>query len=160
MRPRFADYFDYNPDTGILTWAINKGTRVRAGQMAGCLNKHGYLIVKVDYQIHYVHRVIWEILYGPCDDIIDHANGIKTDNRQCNLRKASYTDNNRNSVVTVRNRTTGIKGLCISRGRYYARCSGEGKRFPLTEEGKAAALDWLAEQRKSHGEFANDGGTP
>lgn len=43
----------------------------------------------------YLHRLIAE---PPAGVVVDHANGIKLDNRRCNLRWASVSQNNANGV--------------------------------------------------------------
>lgn len=47
------------------------------------------------------HRLAWFLETGEIPDVIDHINGIKTDNRFCNLRNTTQQKNlwNRNDIV-------------------------------------------------------------
>lgn len=63
-------------------------------------SKHfnGYIqlpIRKDNKKIHlYGHHFAWYCIYGNCDtDEIDHINGIKDDNRICNLRSVTHQEN-------------------------------------------------------------------
>ena len=55
---------------------------------SGCINEDGYHAVMINYQQKLVHRLVveramWKPL--PAGTIVHHLNGIKTDNRHCNL---------------------------------------------------------------------------
>lgn len=51
---------DYDPLTGIFRWKENRGTRVKAGALAGCWNKeNGYLIIGFDCDVYKGHRLAW-----------------------------------------------------------------------------------------------------
>jgi hypothetical protein len=43
-------------------------------------------------------RAAWVMMTGQQPDIIDHINGMKHDDRWCNLRSVSIAENNRNRV--------------------------------------------------------------
>lgn len=64
----------------------------------------GYLITKPrtgtrERRTVSLHRMIM----GPDGETVDHINNIKHDNRRCNLRKVSYSENNRNYKHRKRN---------------------------------------------------------
>jgi hypothetical protein len=77
-----------DPDTGdILTLK---------GRPAGSMTWNGYRRVTIRGREYKAHRLIWLWVHGehpPKDMTIDHVNGIKTDNRICNLRLATQMQN-------------------------------------------------------------------
>jgi hypothetical protein len=97
----------YYPQTGIFKlkdynlkgkpWKIKKC----------CLNRGGYLRIRIGDKKYYVHRVIYKI-YNPEWDIddssrenrIDHENHNRTDNRIINLRNVTEQENNFNRKAT------------------------------------------------------------
>lgn len=92
--------------------------------------------------------------------IVDHINGIKTDNRLSNLRICTPAQNQHNQKKRMDN-TSGYKGVAFRRdsGRFRARISINGKRknlgsFDSAEEAYEA---YCAAAIELHGEFANFG---
>lgn len=101
----------------------------------------------------YLHRVLMNC---PDDLVVDHTNGDGLDNRMCNLRLATPSQNNMNRKVGL-NGKTGIRGVHYSedRGVYYARITVKGKNiflgtFNTAEEAAHAYADASA---KYHGEY-------
>ena len=89
--------FDYNPDTGQLSWRRGK----RAGQPCGYLagDYKGYLRVKVQQRHYRVHRLVWAYYYGediPEGLVIDHIDHDPQNNRIDNLRVVTVGENNAN----------------------------------------------------------------
>ena len=98
-------------DGSNLFWR-DKASNVAAGALAGSINNKGYLCVQVAGTLYKVHNLVW-ILHGntiPDGCVVDHVNRIRNDNRICNLRIATYTENNVNSKISCRN-TSGFKGV-------------------------------------------------
>jgi hypothetical protein len=117
---KVKELFDYNPNSGLLTWRIAKSSRIKIGMKAGSKQS---LQVKIDGKMYLVSRVIWFYMTGEWPTkLIDHENRIRTDNKWANLREATYTQNNINSRAR-RNRKykypTGIK--LHSTGKFQAR---------------------------------------
>ncbi len=116
--------FSYDPATGVL---LRIGilaehayvTRKRwLGKPAGTL-RGGYLCLNNSGKAYKVHRIIWLMVHGdwPVGDI-DHINGIKDDNRLCNLRDVSRAENMRNKSRGKTNET-GVTGVQRRRGTSY-----------------------------------------
>ena len=98
-------------ETGNLYWKVNRKARIKAGDVAGHITKQGYIRVTVLSQRIFAHHIVWAIVNGRwAKDQIDHINGVKLDNRPCNLREATAADNSKNICISVRN-TSGYKGV-------------------------------------------------
>jgi hypothetical protein len=160
----------YEPETGKLFWrerprdffgsahACNAWNARYAMKEALCaLNNHGYLKGKVFYRTVSAHRAAWAIHYGQWPDlVIDHINGIPTDNRIENLRLATVAQNGANSVKPSHN-TSGFKGVywCKTWKKWKSAIKVAGKRrnlgtFTTREDAYAAYCKASAEL---HGEF-------
>lgn len=104
------DAFEYRQ--GILYWKTCRPGRVRVGDVAGCKDRKGYLVVCLNGKTHMVHRVIWEMHNGPIPDghQIDHIDHDRTNNLLSNLRAVCVTTNNRNSSKRADNQSgaTGV----------------------------------------------------
>src|SRR6187397_1541606 len=90
----------YNPETGIISWRVSPARRVKVGDEAGHLGSSGYRRIRIGgrHRIS-VHRLAWALFHGKWPKLLDHANGIKDDNRIANLRLATYGQNRANSVA-------------------------------------------------------------
>ena len=89
---------NYNPETGVFTWRIAPGRRVKAGDEAGSIDSHGYWRIKIEGKLHRAHRLAWLYVNGifPVNDI-DHIYGNKLDNRISNLRDVPHRENLQNT---------------------------------------------------------------
>lgn len=107
---RAKQLFNYCPMTGKLFNKVSRSTAM-IGQEAGSKNDRGYCNVSVDGKNYLVHRVIWLMVYGTWpDDQIDHVNGIRDDNRLCNLRAVGQIENMRNRK-TPKSNSSGTMGV-------------------------------------------------
>lgn len=115
MTLKTLDDFVYCPTTGKL-W---KG---------GNLCKSDYVpYINTTYNGRTIraHRLIWLIMTGEeADDMIDHKNRNKKDNRWCNLRKVTRAQNVHNSKIPSNNKA-GVKGVRIDKrtGKFIAELS-------------------------------------
>ncbi len=104
--------FNYNPDTGIFT-RIKKvgGLYGQIGSIAGYRNYRGYIVINLKGVPRGAHRLAWLYTYGylPKEEI-DHINGIRDDNRLCNLREVNSAENRKNMCIRSDNNsgTTGV----------------------------------------------------
>jgi hypothetical protein len=100
----------------------------------------------------YMHRFIMDAPKGMC---VDHINRGGLDNRRCNLRICTYSENGRNRVASKSNKT-GFKGVCQREGRYQAYIKLHGKAYTLGSYATPElALAARAEASlRLHGEFA------
>lgn len=148
---------DYDPLTGAMRWKIWPRTGRPNGREIRATNAQGYRVVTVGGRQYRVHRVAWLVTYGVWPkELLDHVNGIRTDNRLINLREANRAENNRNRGMS-RNNTTGFKGVifCRDRNKWQAKIYRNNKavhlgRFNSPQEAYAA---YCKASREYHGEF-------
>ncbi len=168
------DVFEYNENsTTCLKWKINyyvgnPASILRAwpGKDAGSLNLTGYYRVKYkDIFYSGVHRLVWALHNGPIDSnqIIDHINGVKTDNRICNLRLVSAAVNTRNSKKSVLN-TSGVTGVGLHNDTYWkAQWYDENRKlnckyFSIKKFGNDTAFKMAMDYRENMISLLNDKG--
>lgn len=107
------ELFRYDYETGVLYWRWRVNSRVPKTLEAGTQYKSsGYLYVKVHGRLYLVHRIVMLMCYGFYGEglEVDHINHIRNDNRLCNLRFVTRSENNRNKSVSSKS-TTGVTGV-------------------------------------------------
>lgn len=107
---QLQEVLHYDPETGIFRWKVSLGSRAKAGEIAGCIEKRrGYHKIRVANTRYASHRLAWLYMTGawPAMDI-DHINGIRSDNRFVNLRQATDSENRQNSQFS--------RGISVFRG--------------------------------------------
>lgn len=110
-RERLREVLHYEPETGAFTWIKSRPGCV-PGRGAGTLAS-GYRQVEVDYKLFRGARLAWLYMTGefPKPGLhIDHVNGVRDDDRWCNLRLATPQQNARNRGRCKRN-TSGRVGV-------------------------------------------------
>ena len=108
---RLKERLYYDPETGIFRW-IKTVTGVKISDSVGYVNKFGYRIIMFDKINYQAHRLAWLYVNGTFPDkFIDHINGVKTDNRICNLRQVNKSENGQNQRKTKSGSSTGLLGV-------------------------------------------------
>lgn len=115
-------YFRYDAETGVIFWRVNK-KRARKGCQAGTVMLVGYILIRLDGQRYYAHRLAWLLHYGEWPkNQIDHIDQNKGNNKITNLRDVDAQTNMRNARLNIRN-TSGVMGVYMDDtcGRWGAR---------------------------------------
>ena len=154
----------YEPETGKLFWKVRPNlpgwwnSRFSGCEALTAKNEKGYLQGHIDGCLYRAHRVIWAIVYGywPKDEI-DHKNTKKSDNRLCNIRLATSSQNQSNKGLQSNN-TSGAKGVSYIKetGKWRARirCHGNLINLGSFSEKDEAVLAYANAAEKLHGKFA------
>lgn len=144
---------DYDPQTGHFTYRQRRGPR-RAGEIAGWLGAQGYWLIHIDGRDYLAHRLAFLHMTGATpEQMVDHRNGKRADNRWRNLRKASRAMNAHNQKKAARsNRSSGLLGVTRKGGRWQAQIKvGMQQRYlGLHETPEAAHAAYLAAKREMH----------
>lgn len=160
------ELFDYDKESGIVTWRTPRSNRVKAGETVGTIRKahcKSYYNVRIatstgksDYKLH---RIIWLHVTGedPADSQIDHIDGNGLNNSFANLRKASASQNQCN-VTVRRNSSSGLKGAHwhTQSNKWRARICFLGTDYylGLFETPELAHMAYCKAAAELHGEFA------
>ena len=148
----------YDKETGVFTWILQYG-KVKPGMIAGIKNKKGYIQIGFLKKLYLAHRLAWFYIHGkwPKNEI-DHINGIKNDNRICNLRDILHDENNQNINKPQKNNKTGYLGVSFmkNRNKYQAQIciNGKTKHIGLFDSAKEAHDEYIKYKRKHH-KFSN-----
>lgn len=164
---RLKEALRYHPETGDFIWVNPPSKRVAIGSVAGSKHAKGYITVSLDRRFYRAHRLAWFYMTGRWPNAqIDHINGIRDDNRWCNLRDVSAETNQRNRTGVNRNNKIGLPGVSwAKRGGWFARIWVDGGSkflgyYPTPEDAHKA---YLVAKRELHGnrpilkEFASQG---
>lgn len=117
----------YDPDTGIWSWlAPLKHSKMKPGDIAGRLTQAGRWQIRLAGEFYYASRLAWLYMTGdwPIDQI-DHINRDRADDRWCNLREATQSQNSYN------------RDWCDSPGRGITCC---GKQYAVNIGGRYHGL--------------------
>ncbi|EKG5461718.1 HNH endonuclease [Salmonella enterica] len=115
----WSDIFYYKD--GVIYWKVRRNGRnggVKPGDIAGCKNEYGYVVIGYNGKLYYRHSIVWEMHNGKIPDgfIIDHKNpvvdGLESDDRIENLRIIKHADNLRKGSNRLRSsNSSGITGV-------------------------------------------------
>ena len=139
--------FNYNPDTGLFSRLIARNYKHKVGEIAGTISSKGYIHIGIDKKYYKGHRLAWLYVYGVLPkNQIDHINGIKTDNRLCNLREVTNSQNCQNKSEFNSKSKVGIKGIDFKNNKYRVRIGINYKsifigQFKNLEDAKKALKD-------------------
>ena len=108
----------YDPETGKFTWRVTMASKAIAGNTVGSKTLAGYLETQIFNKRYLLHRLAWLYVHGEMpDEHIDHINGIKDDNRLCNLREVTRFTNMQNMREPTKRNKQGLLGVSYDKFR-------------------------------------------
>ena len=146
----------YDPDTGIFTNKVSR-KKTRAGEECQSFDSKGYLRVEIQTKKYLLHRLAFLYMEGYLPEhYVDHKNGIRDDNRWCNLRHVNQSCNMQNQKCSIAN-SSGFSGVNWNSksNKWAARGCINGKRISLGYytsplEAALARFTWEAQCSKWH----------
>lgn len=147
---------DYDPTTGVFRW---KG---RGQRVAGKRVSAGYVRITIKGRAYYAHRLAWIMIFGrEPENLLDHKNCIRNDNRIANLREASASQNQWNSLKPRGLHSSKFKGVAwhSRKRRWMARIyvDSQPKHLGYYQSETEAALAYSRAAKVHFGEFARAG---
>lgn len=160
----------YEPDTGKFYWRArpldmfsssricNAWNAKHCGKEALIVENQGYRKGRIFGTDYMAHRVAWAIYHGSWPKAhIDHADGIRSNNRIINLRDATRSQNLSNRGAQSNNKS-GHKGVhwCNRSKKWIAKLMSDGVAIYIGsyECPEIAAAAYACAAGKHHGEFA------
>jgi hypothetical protein len=150
----------YDPATGAWTWkkrmcGYPPWNGRHAGKSAGHRSARGYVLIRFEGKAYYAHRLAWLYVHGrwPQPEA-DHINGIRSDNRLCNLREATRSQNVAHEKARQK---LGVKGVRLrSSGKWGAHIEIDGRQRYLGtfDTMEAAHAAYSAAAVAQYGPFA------
>jgi hypothetical protein len=96
-RSEAEELLDYDRATGVFTWKVSRGL-ASAGRLAGWVNECGYRVIFINSKGYKAHRLAWLFVHGAWPVYtINHINGMKDDNRICNLEDIPLGENTKHA---------------------------------------------------------------
>jgi hypothetical protein len=127
--------FTYDPLSGDIRWAKSPNIRIKVGAIAGTTDKRSNRrVIEFKGKKHFAHRFAWmlhnkELILDEKLQV-DHINHDSLDNRACNLRLVTPSENQQNKRK-YRNSKSKYKGVSWDEnaGKWRARISINGKEL-------------------------------
>lgn len=153
----FLDCFDYDAETGQIKWSGLCQHAHSAKTQKGYYIR-GYLHICLEGKNYPIHRLAFLKTGVEIGNLwVDHINGLRDDNRLCNLRLVTPAQNQWNSKIR-KGSSSGVKGVSFLKASnsWVARIKKHGliayqENFKTFEEACEASIRHRAIH---HGEFA------
>lgn len=139
------DYLSYDKNNGNFIWIKKPTNSTVLGKI--CVKNHGggYIEIGFKNKRYLAHRLAWWFIYGYFPKEIDHINGIRDDNRICNLREV---DRRQNSQNNIKHRNGKLVGTHFDK-------KVKKWRSTIKINGKNKYLGWFKTEIEAHNEYIN-----
>lgn len=126
---RLRELLHYDAATGVITRLVApKRSLIKVGDIAGSPDSDGYLQISVEGKRFKAHRIAWALMTGAWpENLVDHKNGVKGDNRWNNLRDVTNAVNSQNQIRANAKNTHGFMGASPNRNCWVAGIKVDGK---------------------------------
>lgn len=149
---RLRELLHYDPETGVFTCRVKITQRLRPGRVMG-YKKFGYCVIELGGKAFKAHRLAWLYMTGAWpEQVIDHIDGDRLNNRFSNLRDIPRDQNAQNRKHPNAGNPTGYLGVNIDSGRFRARIRVGYKLISLGYFGspEAAHAAYVDAKRRLH----------
>jgi len=136
-------FLTYDPTSGEFTRSVQVGP-FKKNSVAGTKLNTGYISIRVNGTYFQSHRLAWLYTYGVWPTgYIDHINHNKSDNRICNLRDVSWSENLHNLKSAKVSNKSRLLGVSPYKNRWIAQIQKDKRKlhigvFDTPEEAHAA----------------------
>jgi len=142
---RLKEVLSYNKSTGLFRWKKQLNARGVKGAVAGANSfSSGYRIVSIDCKQYRAARLAWFYVHGEWPKhVIDHINGVRHDDRICNLRDVTQLTNTQNFREPMSNNQSGYLGVDWKKDK-------QKWRAQIRTNGKKVCIGYFATAELAH----------
>ena len=138
---RLRELVFYDKESGNFFRLVSVAN-MKSGLVVAKPSKNGYLRMRIDGRLYYLHRLAWFYEHNEWPKVIDHRDGDKTNNKIFNLRPVNQSQNLQN----ISSKTKAISGC---RGAYF---HSKTKKWQakIMLDGKTKSLGYYKTPEEAH----------
>jgi hypothetical protein len=125
---RLKELVHYDPNTGVFT-RLTSAQRAKVGTRMNRGNGYGYLYTVIEGKKYQLHRLAFLYMTGKFPThFVDHKDRNASNNKWCNLREATISQNGANSPTKAK---SGFRGVGLRRNKWRAYITVNNKQIHL-----------------------------